>query len=81
MKKLICARRHQRNFLFPSKKNSNKQGSSAMELCVLKALPVRYIPLPGERPDDKLAVKFNQGDNKKPAAELETAAGLTDETK
>jgi len=52
-----------------------------MELCVLKALPVRYIPLPGERPDDKLAVKFNQGDNKKPAAELETAAGLTDETK
>lgn len=81
MKKLICARRHQSNFLFPWKKDLNKQGSSARGFCVLKHLPVRYMPPPGERVDHKLTVKLNQEDNKKPAAKLETAASLTNETK
>ncbi|MFA5384323.1 MAG: hypothetical protein WC364_06615 [Eubacteriales bacterium] len=81
MKKLICARRHQRNFLFPSRKNSDKPGSNARGFSILKHLPIRYMPPPGERADYKLAVKLDQKENERPADELGADTSLTNETK
>ena len=81
MKKLICARRHQRNFLFPSRKNSDKQDSNARGFSILKHLPIRYMPPPGERVDHKSTVKLDRKKNERPADELGDDTSLTNETK
>jgi len=65
LKKLICARRHQRNFLFPSKKNSSKPGSSTKEFCALKHLPDKYMQYPVERAGNKKD-NPNQEENDEP---------------
>jgi len=80
LRKLICAGRHQRNFLFPAKKNSDKPDSSVRGFCALSHLPVRFMPCPVERAANK-QVNPNQGEDKKPAVGLEYAASQLNETK